>query len=96
LKLPSPPVGGVGVGGDGRVVGGVDEEGELPSPQEEVKTSKLAAATAIRGIRLRRANMKKSFPECTKTGGSKPHCTPLHGGRQAFWGVVTSFDAPVT
>jgi hypothetical protein len=34
LKLSFPVVGGVGVGWDGSVVGGVDEEGELPPPQE--------------------------------------------------------------
>jgi hypothetical protein len=59
LKLPSPVGGGVGVGWNGSVVGGVDEEGEPPSPQDEVRnTVKLAAATAAEGIRLRQTNME--------------------------------------
>jgi hypothetical protein len=85
LKLPSPVGGGVGVW-DGTVVGGVDEEGEPPSPQEDVsKTIKLAAATAVEGIRLRKTNMEIILPECTVTGGSNPNCTPLCTRRQALW-----------
>jgi hypothetical protein len=45
LKLPPPPVGGaVGVGCGATVVGGVDEDGELP-PQDAIRRANIPAVT---------------------------------------------------
>jgi len=65
LKLPSPLVGGggAGVGWEGTVAGGVDEEGELPPPQDEVRrATRLAAATVAPGFRLRRTSIDRVPP----------------------------------
>ena len=55
---PPPPVGGVGVGWGGTVVGGVDVEGDPPPPQERARRENSPrAATAGMGIRLRKTSM---------------------------------------
>jgi hypothetical protein len=62
-KLPPFPAGGgVGVGRDGSVVGGVDEEGELPPPQDEARRAMKLAATAATGIRLWQASIERVPP----------------------------------
>jgi hypothetical protein len=48
---PPPPVGGVGVG-LGTVVGGVDDDGELPPPQESAKNEYKPRKTTATGVRL--------------------------------------------
>jgi hypothetical protein len=59
---PIPVAGGVGVGWLGSVVTGVDDEGEPPPPQDNVRRATTPAAeTATAGARLRHKSILQSF-----------------------------------
>jgi hypothetical protein len=63
LKLsPIPVAGGVGVGWLGSVVTGVDDEGEPPPPQDNVRKAMTPTAeTAAAGTKLRQTSIIQSF-----------------------------------